>query len=156
MRPIPFPALVLVVLAALVACGKDGQAHEPVSTGTVAQATAPDKQYTVVVAALHLKVGATATASLTIKPNKGLHFNEEFPAKFTVEPAAFAKCPKDKLTAKTGEVKVVGGQGVVAIPLTGVVAGAGSVKVSGNFSVCSDEQCYMLRGEILTVPVTVQ
>ena len=155
MRSISFPTLAIFVFGVVVACGKDGQAREPAEPVPMAQPDA-GKQYTVVVAPVQLKVGATATVSLTIKPNKGLHFNEEFPAKFTVEATAFAKCPKDKLTAKTGEVKVAGGQGTVAIPLTGVAAGAGNIKVTGNFSVCSDEQCYMLRGEILTVPVTVQ
>lgn len=155
MRSISSSALTFVVFAVLVACGRDGEARE--SSAPVPQAAgASDKQYTVAVAPVQLKVGATATASLTIKPGKGLHFNEEFPAKFTVEPTAFARCPKDKLTAKTGEVKVANGQGIVSIPLTGVAAGNGTVKVTGNFSVCSDEQCYMLRGEILTVAVTVQ
>ena len=145
MRSILTSALMFTAFVLLMAPGRDSHAAAPT-----------DKQYTATVAPLQLKVGATGTATLTIKPNKGLHFNEEFPAKFTVAPTAFVKCPKDKLTGKTGEVKVAGGIGTVAIPLTGLAAGAGSVQVTGNFSVCSDEQCYMLRGEILTLQVTVQ
>lgn len=121
-----------------------------------APALAADKQYTVQAPAVTLKPGAQGTAALTIKPIAGMHFNKEFPAKFTVEATAFAKSSKDALTAKAGDVKVTGNDGVVTIPLQGLAAGTGAVTVTGNFSVCSAEQCYMLRGEKLTLQVAVK
>lgn len=119
-------------------------------------AFAAEKQYTTQAAAVTLKPGANSTATLTIKPGAGLHFNKEFPAKFVVEATAFAKSPKDALTSKAGDVKVTGNDGVVTIPLQALAAGAGNMTVTGNFSVCSAEQCYMLRGEKLTLQVAVK
>jgi hypothetical protein len=114
------------------------------------------KQYTVEVAAVELKAGATGTAKLTIKPAKGFKFNKEYPSKFTVAAAAFAKPAKEKLTAKEGDVKVAGTDGVVTIPLQGVAAGAGALSVTGNFSICNAEQCFMLRNEALQLQVSVK
>ena len=119
-------------------------------------AVAADKQYTASAPTVTLKPGANGTAVLTVKPMAGMHFNKEFPAKFTVEATAFAKSAKDALTAKAGDVKVTGNDGVVTIPLQGLAAGSGPLTVTGNFSVCSAEQCYMLRGEKLTVQVAVK
>lgn len=121
-----------------------------------AAAPAGEKQYTAVAPAVVIKVGATADAKLTIKAAKGLHFNQEYPAKFAVTAAAYAKCTKEKLAAKTGDVKFEGVDGVVTLPLQGLAAGAGKLEVIGSFSVCSEEQCYILRDEKLSLDVTVQ
>lgn len=119
-------------------------------------ALADEKQYTVHAPAVTLKPGANGSAVVTIKAGSGLHFNKEFPAKFTVEATAFAKSQKDALTAKAGDVKVTGNDGVVTIPLQGLAAGSGPLTVTGNFSICSAEQCYMLRGEKMTLQVAVK
>lgn len=124
--------------------------------GEAAAAPAGEKQYAVEAPAVTLKVGATSDAKLTIKAGKGLHFNQEYPAKFAVTPAAFAKSTKEKLATKTGEVTFVGQDGLVTIPLQGLAVGAGKLEVVGSFSVCSDEQCYILRDEKLSLDVTVQ
>lgn len=123
---------------------------------TTATALAAEKQYAVHAPAVSLKAGGQTSAVLTVKPIAGMHFNKEFPAKFTVEATPFAKSTKDALTAKAGDVKVTGNDGVITVPLQGLAAGSGTVTVTGNFSVCSAEQCYMLRGEKLTVQVSVK
>ncbi len=136
--------------AAAAAAPQVAQAAEP------AAAPAGEKQYAALAPAVVIKVGATADAKLTIKAAKGLHFNQEYPAKFVVTAAAYAKCTKDKLAVKTGDVKFEGVDGVVTVPLQGLAAGAGKLEVVGSFSVCSDEQCYILRDEKLSLDVTVQ
>lgn len=167
-------------LLAFLACKEEGQANPAAPTPSAAAQAAPaaggpaaqiapgapsaepaaapagEKQYTAVAPAVTIKVGATADAKLTIKAAKGLHFNQEYPAKFSVTAAAYAKCTKDKLAAKTGDVKFEGVDGVVTLPLQGLAAGAGKLEVVGSFSVCSDEQCYILRDEKLALDVTVQ
>jgi hypothetical protein len=158
MRHLRVPASCLGLVLALIAC-RPSEAQAPVAQPLQATALAtPDagKQYSVQSAPLTLRTGANGVLTVTIKPNKGLHFNKEFPAKFTVEAHPNARSTKEKLTAKDGDVKVVGNDGIVTIPLTGVAAGQANLKVVGNFSVCSDEQCYMLRGEALSVAVTVK
>ncbi len=121
-----------------------------------APALADEKQYAVHAPSVTLKPGAAGSAVVTIRAGKGLHFNPEFPAKFTVEATAFAKSAKDALTTKGGDVKVVGNDGLVTIPLQAIAAGAGPVAITGNFSICSAEQCYMLRGEKLSLSVVVK
>ena len=114
------------------------------------------KRYSVAVAPTTIKVGGKATTTLTIKPGKGLHFNKDFPSKFVVNAGQHAKCDVAKLSKKSGHVKVVGHEGVVSIPLSAVAAGSEKLSIQGSFSVCSDEQCYVLRGEMLSMAVTVK
>ena len=113
-------------------------------------------RYGVVVAPVSLRSGATASVTMRIEPAKGLKFNKDFPSKFTVNPGRHAKCAKADLTKKGGDVVMDGEVGVVTIPLVGTAAGAGDLSVIGNFSVCNEEQCFVLRGESLSVSVTVK
>ncbi len=176
MRMMWMASVVGMTLAATVACNRESQAIQPSAAAPQAaapQAAAPalaaaagaqaqpeaapsgEKQYSVVADAVTLKVGANGEFKLTIKPGAGLHFNAEYPAKFAVTAAAFAKSTKDKLSTKGGEVKIVGESGVVSVPLQGLAAGSGNLEIVGSFSVCSSEQCYMLRDEKLAMKVTV-
>ena len=174
MRMMWMASVVGMTLAATVACNRESQAIQPSAAAPQAaapQAAAPalaagaqaqpeaapsgEKQYSVVADAVTLKVGANGEFTLTIKPGAGLHFNAEYPAKFAVTAAAFAKSTKDKLSTKGGEVKIVGESGVVSVPLQGLAAGSGNLEIVGSFSVCSSEQCYMLRDEKLAMKVTV-
>ena len=156
--------------AVLVGCGKTtpAQASEPAAKPAVAQpaaqpAAAPapaaaargNKRYTVEAAPVTVKAGAKAVATLRVKPGKGLKFNKDFPSKFIVNAGKHAKCDVAKLSKRSKHVKVDGKTGVVTIPLTGVSAGAENLSIQASFSVCSDEQCYVLRGEMLTLAVRV-
>lgn len=156
--PAAAPAAAAPAAAAPAAAPAAGPAAPAAPAAGAEPAAAPsgEKQYSVEAPAVTLKTGATVDAKLTIKAGKGLHFNQEYPAKFAVTPAAYAKCTKDKLATKTGEVTFVGQDGLVTIPLQGLAAGAGKLEVVGSFSVCSDEQCYILRDEKLALEVTVQ
>ncbi|MCO4760723.1 MAG: hypothetical protein KC502_04420 [Myxococcales bacterium] len=159
-------SLALVTLTAL-AFGCNDKTAKPATTTQAAAPAAPaapqpakakasGKRYSVTVAPVTLKAGAKGTAKLTIQPAKGLKFNKDFPSKFIVTAAKYAKCDKPKLSKRGGDVKIDGKTGVVSIPLTGLAAGAGDLSVQASFSVCSDEQCYVLRGEMLKLPVTVK
>lgn len=180
MTTTPFLAAAALIFAAGLACNKEGQAtpattaasaqNAPATPGApaapalpTAEPTAPEpqaapgeKQYRVEAAELRVKAGATGVGRVVIKPIAGLHFNPEYPAKFAVTAAAFAKCTKDKLTLKGGDVKIEGNDGILSVPLQAVAAGAGAIEIVGSFSVCSNEQCYMLRDEKLTLQVAVQ
>ncbi len=168
----------VAAMTAAIACSKEGQATPPQAVAATATATpgtpsapampageqpAPepaatpgDKQYRAEATEVRVKAGASAIGRVVIKPSAGLHFNAEYPAKFAVTAAAFAKCTKDKLTLKGGDVKIEGNDGVLSVPLQALAAGAGALEIVGSFSVCSNEQCYMLRDEKLTLQVAVQ
>ncbi len=118
-------------------------------------APAGGKQYSVVVETVTLKSGEKKVASLRIEPVKGMKFNAEFPTKFTVAAAPFARSERDKLSLKDGDVKIEDKTGVVAIPVVATAAGRGNLVLTGRFSVCNDEQCFVLS-ETLNLPVVVQ
>jgi hypothetical protein len=113
-------------------------------------------QYTIAPVSVTLKPGAAGSATVVIKPGAGLHFNEEYPAKFTVSTTTFAKPAKEKLTFKEGDLKVVGGNGELVVPLQGLAAGEGPLDIVGSFSVCSDETCHMLKEQKFSIQVAVK
>lgn len=135
---------------------------KPAGAGTVATPTAAPakrkskKQYAVVVRPVTMKVGSTHKAKMIIEPSAGLKFNKDFPSSFIVSAGRHASCETKKLSKKTGHVKVEGKKGAVTVPLKATAAGTGALSIIGNFSVCSEEQCYVLRGEKLALNVTVQ
>lgn len=132
-----------------------GAANAAVPTAAPAKRKS-NKQYTVVVRPVSMKVGGKTVAKLVIEPAAGLKFNKDFPSKFVVTAGRHASCDKKKLSAKKGDVKVDGKKGTVSVPLTAIAAGTGDLSIMGSFSVCSDEQCYVLRGEQLALNVTVK
>ena len=158
------------VTAALIACGeKSGAAPQPAAAAPAVVAEQPaspaepeaagrdsGKQYEVVATPIELKVGETGKAVFRIRAGMDLHFNEEFPAKFIFSAAAHARPTKDTFSKQDGDVKVENGVGVVSVSLTGRQAGTGPLSIIGHFSVCSDEQCFILRGEKLALNVTVK
>ncbi len=113
-------------------------------------------RYAVVVTPVTLRAGGKVTTKLRIEPAKGLKFNKDFPSKFTVSAARHAKCDKEHLTKRAGDVKMDGKVGVVSIPLSAVAAGSGDLNIIANFSVCNDEQCFVLRGESMKLAVSVK
>ena len=111
-------------------------------------------RYTIVAAPVTMKPGAKTTVTMRVEPAKGLKFNKDFPSKFIVNAGSHAKCDKANLSKRGGDVKMDGKVGVGTIPLTALAAGAGNLSIIGNFSVCNDEQCFVLRGESLSLSVT--
>ncbi|MSP91441.1 MAG: hypothetical protein EXR79_06510 [Myxococcales bacterium] len=150
------PTVVTVPTVATVAAVAPAAPPDVRGAAPAATPTSEGKQYAVDAAHVDLKSGANGTATLTIKPTKGFKFNKEYPSKFTVAATPFARATKEKLTLKDGDVKISGTDGVVTIPLAGVAAGAGTIVVTGNFSICNAEQCFMLRNEALALQVTVK
>ena len=123
---------------------------------TASAAVAEEAVYSTQAPTVTLKAGAKGAATVTIKAAAGYHVNKDYPAKFTVEATAFAKSTKETLSAKEGDVKFTGNDAVVTVPLQALAAGAGPLTLTGNFSVCSAEQCYLKRGEKLIVQIAVK
>ena len=132
-----------------------GAANAAVPTAAPAKRK-KNQQYAVIARPVSLKVGGKTVAKMVIEPAKGLKFNKDFPSSFIVSAGRHAKCDKKKLSKRTGDVKVDGKKGNVSVPLTALGAGTGELSIIGNFSVCSEEQCYVLRGQRLALNVTVK
>jgi len=123
--------------------------------GTEAADAPGGKQYSVVAETVTLKSGEKKVVSMRIEPGKGLKFNADFPTKFTVSAAPFARSERDKLSAKDGDIKVDGKAGVISVPVVATAAGRGNLSLAGRFSVCNDEQCFVLS-ETIQLAVAVQ
>ncbi len=159
-------------VAALCGCQESQAASSSVAiqvaqghvSATVQPATAPTAvalasprggKYSVVTRPVQMKIGAKATTKLRIEAVKGMKFNKDFPSKFIVTASRHAKCDKAKLTKRGGDIKMDGKAGVVTIPLSATAAGSGNLTIMANFSICNEEQCFILRGESLSLDVTV-
>ena len=149
------PVASTVTAAAGAAAPATPRPDSPVAAAVAAAAPAGSR-YTVETSPVTLTVGGKQTAVIRVQPEKGLKFNKDFPSKFVVTAAKHASRDKPALSKSGGDVKMDGKTGVVTIPLTGLAAGTGPLTIQASFSVCSDEQCYVLRGEMLTLPVTVK
>ncbi len=130
---------------------------QPTAASTaVALASPRGGKYTVVARPVQMKVGSKATTKLRIEAVKGMKFNKDFPSKFIVIASRHAKCDKAKLTKRGGDIKMDGKAGVVTIPLSATAVGSGNLTIMANFSICNEEQCFILRGESLSLSVTVK
>lgn len=163
-----FSVATMALLAAAAATGCDKGSTAPTTPAGAAAPAPPQgeapmeaaggeagKQYRVVVEPVALKAGEKKAVVLRIEPGKGLKFNDEFPTKFKVAAQPFARSERETLTLKDGDIKVENKVGVVTVPVVATAAGRGNLALTGRFSVCSDEQCYVLS-ETLQVAVTVQ
>ena len=149
------PVASTVTPAAGAAAPATPRPDSPVAAAAAAAKPAGSR-YTVETSPVALTVGGKKVAVLKVQPAKGLKFNKDFPSNFVVSAAKHASCDKPALSKRGGDVKIEGKMGVVTIPLTGLAVGTGPLTVQASFSVCSDEQCYVLRGEMLQLPVTVK
>ena len=94
-----------------------------------------DKDFTVeVVPPASAKVGAAATARVTIRPGAGYHINTDYPWKL-----ALAKTPG--LEAVKGDVRAA--EGELAVPITVTATSAGNHELRGTVTLgmCKHDQC---------------
>lgn len=104
-------------------------------------------------APLKVKVGATGAVVIHFTPNKGHHWNEEYPAKVTfaapAAPAAAKATPaKEQYSKAAGDFAVKDGAAALTVRLTGKQAGAQQLVAQARFSVCNDTTCLIEKKDI--------
>jgi hypothetical protein len=122
----------------------------PASAAAVPQA-AP---YTIHIAAGNAAAGKPATSVIEVRPATGFHMNLEFPARLRVSPAAGVTVTKADLAKEDAELT----NELLRFSVAFSAAAAGKVTLAGlgDFSVCNDTTCKLIRDEKLSWDVDVK
>ena len=146
----------LLVFAAvlLLACKAEATGGAPGDGGDDA------KYYTMAVEPVAVAAGAAGALKVVITAQAGLHWNEEFPARFAVEGAETPLVRFGKTEVKKGdpEIQVSEKKDVVSVslPLTAKAAGDGHVAAKLSFSLCTDKTCHIFRNRDVKAAVSVK
>jgi hypothetical protein len=119
------------------------------SAGAAAQAEAqdrPDDRYSTVVKPKEVPVGETTPVTLSIEAGSGLHPNREYPGwSFTWKETPDWKVAPTKVAQ--GDITLGDRRAYFRADVTPKKPGAVELKATGDFSVCNDQTCHILRGE---------
>lgn len=144
------PVIVFTVFA-LVAC-KGGDAG-----GAPSKGVDDAKYYTMEVTPLTLAKGAAGVLRVVVKPKEGLHWNDEFPAKFSVANAETDLVRFAKTEVKKGDPEIASGGGAttLSLPVAAKEAGEGTLDAILSFSLCTETTCHIFRGRDVRASVSV-
>lgn len=157
------------VLATSFACQGTPEARKPEAPATqaaaataapsaapaTAAAAAPQSApYTIHIAAGSAAAGKPATSVIEVRPAPGFHMNLEFPARLRVSPAAGITVTKPDLAKEDAELT----NEMLRFSVAFSAAAAGKVTLAGlgDFSVCNDTTCKLIRDEKLSWDVDVK
>lgn len=127
----------------------------PATTAAASQAAAPASQpYTVRIVPGEATAGKPATSVIEVRPAEGFHVNLEFPARLRVTPPAGVTVARPDLSKADAELTA----DVLRFSVGFSAATAGKVTLAGlgDFSVCNDSTCKLIRDEKLSWDVQVK
>jgi hypothetical protein len=116
-------------------------------------ARAADALYEITQSTPKVAVGATATASLTIKAKAGWHVNGEAPINLALTPPAGLSVKKAKLTRADLAATTVD-SARFDIPISATEAGKQSIAAEARFVICQEQACKPVK-ETLALAVDV-
>lgn len=152
-------AVTCLGLASSLACAKsEADPAAPTAAKVEAAPTqaADSDKFSVAIAPVELKAGATGSAKITFTPAKGFKWNLEYPAKLEFEaPADKVTLTKTKFNQLKGDFKASEKEASVAVPVTGKGAGQAELKGKVKVSVCNDTTCLIEKADVV-VQVTVK
>ena len=101
-----------------------------------------------------LKKGEKAEVKLKVLPGEGYKINTEFPWKVTPKASEGLEMPSDAVARSS--IVLADAAATVPIAVTGQKEGKWPLQAKAGLSVCNDERCEIIRGQCLSVDVTVQ
>jgi hypothetical protein len=119
-----------------------------------APTAAAAQSYTVRIIPGDATAGKAGKSVIEVTPSTGFHMNLEFPARLRVTPPnglALAKAELGKEDAELTDAVLR-----FTVPFTASAAGKVSVAALGDFSVCNDTTCKLIRDEKLAWDVDVK
>jgi hypothetical protein len=123
------------------------------SAGPATTAHAADALYEITQHTPRVAVGATATASLTIKAKSGWHVNAEAPINLALTPPAGLSVKKAKLTRADLAATTVD-SARFDIPISATESGKQSIAAEARFVICQEQACKPVK-ETLALAVDV-
>ena len=116
---------------------------------------APTAQsYTVRIVAGDAKAGQAGKSVVEVTPAAGFHMNLEFPVRLRVTPPTGLTLGKADLSKEDAELTEAALR--FSVPFTATAAGKVSLEALGDFSVCNDTTCKLIRDEKLAWDVDVK
>ncbi|AWV89581.1 hypothetical protein [Bradymonas sediminis] len=94
-----------------------------------------------------IAVGQKSEVALTIEAADGLKVNEEFPWSITFEDTEGIEIAQKEF--KMDELKLENRLASIPVTVSASAPGKHTVNAVGNFSVCNDTQCYVIRNQKL-------
>jgi hypothetical protein len=146
----------LLPLILMVAC-QNGRTQPKGESGTQESAAAEadnSKYYSVALNPAEIAPGAKTDVAVVITPASGYKWNDEYPAKFKVEPPDGVKVEKIEYKQMKKEVEIGKAEARLVLPVTLADAGIFELQVKANFSVCNDTSCKIMRKELFKLPLT--
>lgn len=148
-------SLLVLSVFALVACKNDA------AGGAAPGATQDDsKFYDLTVAPVALGKGATGALRVVITAKEGLHWNDEFPARLSVDAGETPLVRFAKTEVKKGDAEIVVSSAKdrveLSLPIAAKDVGEGSLSAKLNFSLCTDKTCHIFRNRDVVASVTVR
>jgi hypothetical protein len=119
----------------------------------MAAARAAETLYEITKTEPKVAVGATATASLTIKVKGGWHVNAEAPISVALTPPAGLSVKKEKLTRTDLAASTVD-SARFDIPVSATEAGKKSIAAEARFVICQEQACKPVK-ETLALAIDV-
>jgi hypothetical protein len=124
-----------------------------IMTASATAARAADALYEITQTTPKVAVGATATASLTIKAKSGWHVNGEAPINLALTPPAGLSVKKAKLTRADLAATTVD-SARFDIPVSATEVGKQNIAAEARFVICQEQACKPVK-ETLTLAVDV-
>lgn len=125
----------------------------PASAAPATQA-ATAQPYTVRIVAGDAKAGQAGKSVVEVTPAAGFHMNLEFPVRLRVTPPTGLTLGKADLSKEDAELSEAALR--FSVPFTAAAAGKVSLEALGDFSVCNDTTCKLIRDEKLAWDVDVK
>lgn len=149
-------AILLPLMLMLVAC-QNGRTQPKGETGTQESSASEadnSKYYSVALNPAEIPSGAKTDVAVVITPASGYKWNDEYPAKFKVEPPDGVKVAKTDYKQMKKEVEIGKTEARLVLPVTLADTGSFELQVKANFSVCNDTSCKIMRKELFKLPLT--
>lgn len=154
--------VLLAALALLVAaCEKDAPApeqHEAEASAPTQAAPTPDEdlnadRYELVGPRAPVSVGEASDVTLSIKAADGLEINHEFP--WSIEFSDADELELEQTTFAGGALQLGERSAEIPLKMAPNSPGEHTLEAVGNFSVCNDTQCYVIRDQKLAFNIEV-
>ncbi|MSP73730.1 MAG: hypothetical protein EXR76_16475 [Myxococcales bacterium] len=155
---------VLLSSAAALGCQSTSKASEPTARPAAAPAVtapvsaasvpAPAAPYTVRIVPGDAAVAKPATSLIEVTPGPGFHMNKDFPTRLRLTAAPGVTLGKNELLKEDAELSDE--QLRFSVAFTATTAGQTTLSALGDFSICNDTTCKLIRDEKLAWDVDVK
>jgi hypothetical protein len=152
-------SLLTLLSGAVVACDKEGSsgveavAVDSAGTASTAPRASRASNYSARLDNPQLQAGAEESVQVVIRPGRGLKINEDFPWQFRF--SAVDGLGLQETTVSQDGIRLEEMAATIALPLGELRPGTYTIEATGNFSVCNDDRCDILRNERLDFEVEV-